>query len=401
MMKKTLSVLLSLAIVIGAAACIDFSVFAKTTSDGFAYTVSGSSVTITGYEGTKKALVVPAKIESKNVTAIGDRAFSEKTYTSVKLPNTIKSIGAYSFSYNDALTSIVVPNSVTEIGEFAFYGDEILASVTLSENLKSIGSEAFGFCRAIKSLTIPKNVKAINDIFYFNDSLAELKILGKNTQCPNWYIGKYTSSGSMDKNIKIYAYSGSKAEAYAKKYDYPFVALKDYGKISLSKTTFTYNGKNQKPAVTIKDKSGKKLVKGTDYSITYPSSSKNVGQYTVTIQFKGAYVGKVTKSFKIAPKTTSISKLTSGKKKLTVKWKKQSTQTTGYEIQYSTDKNFKKNKKTVTVAKNKTTSKTISKLQAKKKYYVRVRTYKTVKVNGKNTKIYSSWSKAKSVVTKK
>lgn len=179
MMKKTLSVLLSLAIVIGAAACIDFSVFAKTTSDGFAYTVSGSSVTITGYEGTKKALVIPAKIENRNVTAIGDRAFIEKNYTSVKLPNTVKFIGAYSFSYNDALTSIVVPNSVTEIGEFAFYGDEALASVTLSENLKSIGSEAFGFCRAIKSLTIPKNVKAINDIFYFNDSLAELKILGK------------------------------------------------------------------------------------------------------------------------------------------------------------------------------------------------------------------------------
>lgn len=126
-----------------------------------------------------------------------------------------------------------------------------------------------------------------------------------------------------------------------------------------------------------------------------------MGQYTVTIQFKGAYVGKITKSFKITPKTTSISKLTSGKKKLTVKWKKQSTQTIGYEIQYSTDKNFKKNKKTVTVAKNKTTSKTISKLQAKKKYYVRVRTYKIVKVNGKNTKLYSSWSKAKSVVTKK
>ena len=54
----------------------------------------------------------------------------------------------------------------------------------------------------------------------------------------------------------------------------------------------------------------------------------------------------------------------------------------------------------MTVSKNKTTSKKISKLKAKKKYYVRVRTYKTVKVNGKNTKIYSSWSKAKTVKTK-
>ncbi|MCM1434389.1 MAG: fibronectin type III domain-containing protein [Clostridiales bacterium] len=92
--------------------------------------------------------------------------------------------------------------------------------------------------------------------------------------------------------------------------------------------------------------------------------------------------------------------MTAGKKKFTVKWKKQSAQTTGYEIQYATDSKFTQNKKTVTVSKNKTTSKVVSKLKAKKKYYVRIRTYKTVKVNGKNTKIYSSWSKAKTVTTK-
>ncbi|MGN0522144.1 MAG: fibronectin type III domain-containing protein, partial [Eubacterium sp.] len=77
-------------------------------------------------------------------------------------------------------------------------------------------------------------------------------------------------------------------------------------------------------------------------------------------------------------------------------WKKLTTQTTGYQIQYSTSSKFTK-AKTVTVSKNSTTSKTISKLKANKKYYVRVRTYKTV--DGK--KIYSAWSKAKSVTTKK
>ena len=71
------------------------------------------------------------------------------------------------------------------------------------------------------------------------------------------------------------------------------------------------------------------------------------------------------------------------------------TQTTGYQLQYSTSSKFK-GAKTVTITKNKTTSKKISKLKAKKKYYVRVRTYKTV---GK-TKYYSSWSKVKSVKTK-
>lgn len=102
---------------------------------------------------------------------------------------------------------------------------------------------------------------------------------------------------------------------------------------------------------------------------------------------------------KTVAKPTSISKLTAGRKAFTVKWKKQTVQTTGYQIQYSTSSKFK-NAKTVTVSKNKTTGKTVSKLKAKKKYYVRVRTYKTVKIDGKSTKIYSSWSKAKTVKVK-
>ena len=71
----------------------------------------------------------------------------------------------------------------------------------------------------------------------------------------------------------------------------------------------------------------------------------------------------------------------------------------GYQVQYSTDKKFKKNTKTVTIKKNKTST-TVKKLKANKKYYVRVRTYKNVKVNGKTKKVYSSWSKVKSVKTK-
>ncbi len=169
--------------------------------------------------------------------------------------------------------------------------------------------------------------------------------------------------------------------------------------ISLSATSYTYNGKVKKPSVTVRDSKGKKISTG-NYTVSYSSGRKNVGKYTVTVKFKGNYSGAVKRTFTIKPKSTSISRLTSGKKKFTVKWKKQSTQTTGYQIQYSTSSKFKTSK-TVTVSKNKTTSKTIKDLKAKKKYYVRVRSYKTVKINGKSTKIYSSWSKAKAVTTKK
>ena len=97
----------------------------------------------------------------------------------------------------------------------------------------------------------------------------------------------------------------------------------------------------------------------------------------------------------VKPKKTPIKKLSKGKKKFTVTWAKVSG-VKGYQIQYSSDKKLKKNNKSVTVTKQKITKATVKKLKSKKKYYVRVRTYKTV--NGK--KIYSSWSKVKSVKTK-
>ena len=170
--------------------------------------------------------------------------------------------------------------------------------------------------------------------------------------------------------------------------------------IKLKATSLTYNGKVKTPKVIVKDRTGKTLVKNTDYTVSYAKGRKYVGKYAVKITFKGKYSGTKTLYFTIKPKATSISSLKAGSKKFTVKWKKQATQTTGYQVQYSASSKFSK-AKTVTVGKNKTVSKKISKLSGKKKYYVRVRTYKTVKINGKSIRIYSGWSKAKTVTTKK
>lgn len=125
-------------------------------------------------------------------------------------------------------------------------------------------------------------------------------------------------------------------------------------------------------------------------SIYTPAPKSNENSYVYTSTTTGS-TSKIVKN----PSKTSISKLTAKKKGFTVKWKKP-TNASGYQIQYATDKNFKKNKKTVTVNKSSSTSKTVSKLKSKKKYYVRVRTYVTV--NG--TKKYSSWSAVKSIKTK-
>ena len=240
----------------------------------------------------------------------------------------------------------------------------------------------------------------------------------------------------------------------------------------LNKTSFTYNGKVQKPTTIVKDSQGK-IINAFAYTVNYSSESKDVGEYKATIKFKGTYTGSekalsykivkadfdmskvkfedkkltyngkkqkikvtglpagVTVSYKnnkkkdigeykvtaiftladtknynpipnkiakmtIAPKGTKISKLTAGKKQFKATWKKQTTKTSGYELQYATNKSFTSGKKKVTIKKNKTTSTTVKKLKGKKKYYVRIRTYKTV--NGK--KIYSKWSESKKVTTK-
>lgn len=176
------------------------------------------------------------------------------------------------------------------------------------------------------------------------------------------------------------------------------VKIAKVSKIKLSKTKYTYNGKKQTPSVTVKDSKGKELKVNTDYKVKLPSSRKNVGTYEVKITSKGSkYSGSKTLSYTINPKSTKLSKVSAKKKGFEAKWKKQSTQTKGYQIQYSTDSKFKSGNKTVTVNKNSTTKKTISKLKAKKKYYVRIRTYKTV---GKQ-KYYSDWSKSVKVTTKK
>lgn len=163
-------------------------------------------------------------------------------------------------------------------------------------------------------------------------------------------------------------------------------------KASLSKTSYSYSGKTRTPKVTVKDIDNYPLRENKDYKVTYSSGRKKVGTYYVTVKFKGKYSGTKKLSFKINPKKTSVSKVTAGKKSLKVSIKKQTKQVTGYEVQYSTSKKFS-GAKTKAI---KTTSLTIKSLKAKKTYYVRVRTYKTIK--GK--KYYSGWSSAKSKKTK-
>lgn len=163
--------------------------------------------------------------------------------------------------------------------------------------------------------------------------------------------------------------------------------------------SMTYTGKALKPLPSV-SYGGKTLKNGTDYTVSY-KNNKKVGKATVTITGKGNYKGTKSISFKVNPKGTSLKKISRSKKALTVKWKKQKTKMstsriTGYHIQLATNSKFTANVKNVYVKSYSKKSKKIKKLKKKKKYYVRVRTYKTIS----GTKYYSNWSKVKSAKTK-
>ncbi len=166
--------------------------------------------------------------------------------------------------------------------------------------------------------------------------------------------------------------------------------------VKLSTTYYTYDGKNKKPAVRVVDGKGN-TISNSNYSVTYPSGRKSVGKYTVKVRFKGHYSGKKNLVFKIVPPKSSVSSLTAKSKAVVVEWKRKTTQVTGYQIQYSPAKNFKKGNKTLNIKSSETSNKKIKGLKGGKKYYVRIRTYKTVS----GTNYYSRWSSGVVVKTKK
>ncbi len=171
-------------------------------------------------------------------------------------------------------------------------------------------------------------------------------------------------------------------------------------KIELSPKSGTYNNKTQHPLVSVKDSKGNILEQGTDYKVSWAKGMKKAGIYNIKITFTGRYNGTTEQTYKICPKGTNISNVKSKKKGFVLEWKKQGKQTSGYQIQYSLNKKFtKKTAKKITIKNNKKVSISFKSGKSNKKYYIRIRTYKKVKYNGKTVKVFSGWSNIKTVKT--
>lgn len=342
----------------------------------------------------------------------------------IKVPDGVHTIGEGAFTTGgyDTITihyqGVIIPDSVTEIKEYnrftmiycnpGSYAESYAKehnipyknglpqanqTITASDFTKTYGDAAF----SIDTVTSGDGkLSYVSD----NESVAKVDAKGKVTltgvgtahititasETKNYSeakkvititVKKKDSAGNTDNNSNLIT-----AKTITKTYGCKAFSI---GAKSKSGGKLTYSVADKKVATV--DKKGKVTVKG--YGQT---------KITITSAAKGKYPkAKKTITLTVKPVKTKIASVKSAKSKnMVVKWKKD-TKATGYVIQYSTDKKFKKGVKTVTITKNKTTSKTIGKLKGGKNYYVRVCTYK--KSNGKQIK--GSYSAVKSIKVKK
>lgn len=268
-------------------------------------------------------------------------------------------------------------------------------NLVFSKNTKEIGTSAVSQCNNITSVTIPEGVTKINKWAFDNCvKLTSVTLPKSLTSLGSWVFNWNNSK------LVLYVHKGSYAEKTVKdnktggrQFQYKVIESqkKKINKTKITVGTLSYTGTNGKPSVTVKNGS-KTLRRNTDYTISYSRASKVGAMVKITITGKGSYTGKIVKTVYIVPRKPTISSVKSGKKNMTVIYKK-TAGASGYQIAYST--NQKSGYKYVTLN-NKTVRKTISRLTSGKKYYVKVRAYRTI--NGK--KYYGNYSAVKSVKIK-
>ncbi|WP_418849079.1 Ig-like domain-containing protein [Ruminococcus sp.] len=230
---------------------------------------------------------------------------------------------------------------------------------------------------ALSRISISKASVTLSTSTYAYDGKAEtpsvtVKVGGKTLKKDTDYTVSYSNNTKVGTaKVTITGkgnYTGSVSKTYSIKNNFKKATVS-----SISTKAFT--GKNITQSITVKY-NGKTLKKGTDYTVSY-SNNKNIGTATVKITGKCSYTGTITKTFKINPAKQEIQKLTAKSKAFFVDWAQKGS-ATGYEIQYATNSKFTSAKK-VTITNNKTDKTTVTKLSGTKKYYVRVRSYTTVK----------------------
>lgn len=266
------------------------------------------------------------------VTEIDDFAFGEcEALTNIDLPDTLKKIGKnafdrcsslnhvtipegiskiekYLFSDCTSLTEVSLPKTVTSISQSAFEGCKSLTSIELPKDLEIIEGYAFSYCTSLIEITIPDGVKEI-PIYCFNgcDALTKIVLPGSVN-----YIDDNQVFGGVDHDVfTIYGLTNSYAQKYAEEQGFKFVSTGEFTdlskadcEITLSNTSYTYDGKEKSPTVTVKYE-GNTLKEKKNYTVKY-SDNINAGTGKAIITGVGNYCGEVTKTFTINKKNNTI-----------------------------------------------------------------------------------------------
>ena len=335
------------------------------------------------YCANLKSIKIP-----NSVTNIGESAFGGCTsLTSITIPNSVTDIDTNTFSGCTSLTSITIPNSVTEIGWWAFYGCTSLTSITIPNSVTNIGESAFRGCTSLTSITIPGSVASIGEEAF------------------GYYYDEYDDSDKKIDNFKIYCYSGTAGEQYAKDngFDYELITVEKPANVtgfkvkSLTSTNVTlqWNKNSAASGYEIEQYKGGKWVNvakitsnaTTSYTVKGLAAGTAGYKFRMRAVMDGAYSDYTSEltvntnpygvgGFKCSSKSSTS---------VTLKWNKGTT-ASGYQLQQYKDGKW------VTIytgTKATDTSYTVKNLKAGTAgYRFRIRAYKTYG----NTKQYGSWS---------
>lgn len=312
----------------------------------------------------------------QGITSIGNNAFYGcGRVQDIIIPNSVTEIGEWSLGGCHRLKSITIPNSVTKIGSNAFVLDDGLETFNMPDSVTTIEGGIFSHCNNLKSVRLSSRLSSISgQMFWYCSSLCEIVIPDSVKTIE--YCAFYDCTSLKEITIPNSVISiGSEAFYGCEQLETLDVPQ---SVTNIDESAFGYTSNT--PFEGDKKIEGVSL-KGYLGSAVHAYASNNDIEFIST----GTFV----------PNTTKLTKLKKGKKSFTVIWKTTNQNNCGYQIQYSLKSNFK-GAKIKTINDNRTTSTAIKKLNANKKYYVRIRSFS--EVNG--TKYCSNWSPKKTITTK-